>query len=68
MISWSERFGAQAIARNLIVQVQQNTTRGNGYSEMAGPTFTPNGSMLFANVFAPGHTFVIRGPWRRYLG
>jgi secreted PhoX family phosphatase len=68
LISWSERFGAQAIARNLIVQQPQTTTRGNVYSEMTGPTFTPNGSLLFANVFAPGHTFVIRGPWRSYLG
>jgi uncharacterized protein len=68
LISWSERFGAQAIARNLIVQQPQTTTRGNVYAEMTGPTFTPNGALLFANVFAPGHTFVIRGPWRSYLG
>ena len=68
LISWSERFGAQAIARNLIVQTKQTTTKGNVYAEMTGPTFTPDGRLLFANVFAPGHTFAIRGPWRTYLG
>jgi secreted PhoX family phosphatase len=67
LISWSDRFGAQAIARNQIV-LEQSSLGGNLYAEMTGPTFTPNGSLLFANVQEPGHTFVIRGPWERYLG
>ena len=67
LISWSDEVGAQAIARNLIV-LEQSSLGGNVYAEMTGPTFTPKGSLLFANVQQPGHTFVIRGPWRRYLG
>ena len=67
LISWSDEVGAQAIARNLIV-LEQSSLGGNVYSEMTGPTFTPDGSLLFANVQEPGHTFVIRGPWRHYLG
>ena len=67
LISWSEKFGAQAIARNQIV-LEQGSSGGNVYAEMTGPTFTPDGSLLFANVQEPGHTFVIRGPWEKYLG
>ena len=67
LISWSDAVGAQAIARNLMV-LEQSEEGGNVYSEMTGPTFTPNGLLLFANVQEPGHTFVIRGSWRRYLG
>ncbi len=67
LISWSERLGAQAIARNLIV-LEQSDDGGNVYAEWTGPNFTPNGRFLFANVQEPGHTFVIRGPWRSYLG
>jgi secreted PhoX family phosphatase len=53
LISWSDRFGAQAIARNQIV-LEQSSLGGNVYAEMTGPTFTPNGSLLFANVQEPG--------------
>lgn len=67
LISWSETVGAQAIARNLLV-LEQGDQGGNVYSELAGPTFTPDGKLLFANIQEPGHAFVIRGPWRRYLG
>ncbi len=66
LISWSDEAGAQAVARNLIV-LEKSDEGGNVYSEMTGPTFTPDGSLLFANVQEPGHTFVIRGPWRHYL-
>jgi len=66
LFSWSEELGAQAIARNQIV-LEQSSLGGNVYAEMTGPTFTPDGSLLFANVQEPGHTFVIRGPWRKYL-
>ncbi len=67
LISWSEELGAQAIARNLI-GLEKSAAGGNVYSEMTGPTFTPDGSLLFGNVQEPGHTFAIRGPWRHYLG
>jgi secreted PhoX family phosphatase len=53
--------GTQAIARNLI-------PFEGGFAEMAGPTFSPDGRILFANVQEPGYTFAIRGPWARYLG
>lgn len=67
VLSWSRELGVQAVARNLIVQ-EQNSSGGNVYSEMTGPCFSPDGSVLFANVQEPGHTFAIRGPWSRYLG
>ena len=35
---------------------------------MTGPCFSPDGSVLFANVQEPGHVFAITGPWRRHLG
>ena len=66
LISWSDERGRRPIARNLIV-LEKSDEGGNVYSEMTGPTFSPDGSLLFANVQEPGHTFVIRGPWRHYL-
>lgn len=66
MLSWTRETGAQAIARNLIV-LEKTDAGANVYSEMTGPTFSPDGLVLFGNVQEPGHTFVIRGPWRKYL-
>ncbi len=39
--------------------------RGCNDSEFCGPTFSPNGKILFANTQTPGHVFAITGPWRR---
>ena len=36
-------------------------------SEWAGCCFTPDGKWLFANVFTPGFTVAITGPWRAGL-
>ncbi|MFN8233990.1 MAG: DUF839 domain-containing protein [Actinomycetota bacterium] len=36
---------------------------GLGYSEFAGPTFSPDGKWLFVNVQVPGFTCAITGPW-----
>lgn len=66
LLSWSRDWGAQAIARNLIV-LEQSDLGGNVYSEMTGPTFSPNGKVLFGNVQEPGHCFALRGPWKDYL-
>ncbi|QYC43038.1 hypothetical protein Nocox_27210 [Nonomuraea coxensis DSM 45129] len=34
-------------------------------SEFAGPTFSGDGSTLFANIYSPGHVLAITGPWQR---
>jgi secreted PhoX family phosphatase len=34
-------------------------------SEFTGPTFSADGSTLFANIQSPGHVFAITGPWGR---
>ncbi len=67
LLSWSRQHGAQAIARNLIVE-EQNSNGQDVYSEMTGPCFSPDGRILFANVQEPGHVFAIKGPWKKYLG
>ena len=36
---------------------------GIGYSEFAGPTFSPDGQWLFVNIQVPGITCAITGPW-----
>jgi hypothetical protein len=33
-------------------------------SEWAGPCYSPDGEWLFANLFDPGITFAITGPWQ----
>jgi secreted PhoX family phosphatase len=35
----------------------------NFHSEVAGPTFSPDGQTLFFNVQAPGVTFAVWGPF-----
>jgi len=55
-----------AIARN---QVVNGTSNGaSTYSEFTGPTFSPDGKILFVNIQAPGITLAITGPWHKYLG
>lgn len=36
-----------------------------GKSELAGATFSPDGSVLFLNIQRPGLTLAITGPWQR---
>ncbi|WP_433305086.1 alkaline phosphatase PhoX [Actinoplanes sp. CA-030573] len=55
-----------AIARN---QISNGTSNGAAtYSEFTGPTFSPDGEVLFVNIQVPGVTLAITGPWKRYLG
>ncbi len=39
----------------------------NAYSnsELAGVTFSPDGSTLFVNIYSPGMTLAISGPWKK---
>jgi secreted PhoX family phosphatase len=55
-----------AIARNQLVI---GTSNGSPvFSEFTGPTFTPDGAILFVNIQNPGMTLAITGPWSDYLG
>jgi len=55
-----------AIARN---QLSIGTSNGAPtYSEFTGPTFSPDGKILFVNIQSPGITLAITGPWAKYLG
>ncbi len=57
---------AYAIARN---QLSNGTSNGSPtYSEFTGPTFSPDGKVLFVNIQSPGITLAITGPWSKYLG
>jgi secreted PhoX family phosphatase len=53
-----------AIARN---QVNIGTADEPEYSEFTGPTFSPDGRVLFVNIQEPGITLAITGPWEKYL-
>jgi hypothetical protein len=33
-------------------------------SEWSGPCYSPDGNWLFANIFDPGITVAITGPWK----
>ncbi len=44
-----------------VPQVFARNARDGG--EFAGATFTPDGETLFVNLYAPGVTFAITGPW-----
>lgn len=36
-------------------------------TELAGACFSPDGSTLFVNVYSPGKTLAITGPWRAFM-
>jgi secreted PhoX family phosphatase len=38
------------------------------FGVFTGPTFSPDGKILFANIQVPGITLAVTGPWQRYLG
>lgn len=40
--------------------------RLNAGTELAGACFSPDGGTLFVNIYAPGQTLAIRGPWRNF--
>lgn len=65
LVGWTESRGAFALARNELDG--DDSDEGSSYSEMTGPTFSPDGRLLYANIQQPGHTFAISGPFRRYL-
>ena len=50
---------AYPLARNEIRQ------RSGNDSEFCGPTFSADGRVLFVNMYSPGYTFAITGPWRQ---
>lgn len=35
-------------------------------TELAGACFSPDGSTLFVNIYAPGRTLAISGPWQNF--
>jgi secreted PhoX family phosphatase len=37
-------------------------------TELAGPTFAPDGRTFFVNLYDPGHTLAITGPFRTRRG
>ena len=37
-----------------------------GTSELAGVCFSPDGSTLFVNIYSPGCTLAVTGPWRSF--
>jgi len=41
-------------------RIARNDLNGN---EFAGPTFSPDGTILFAGIQSPGHVLAITGPW-----
>lgn len=50
----------------------RNATPGagdvGGNAELAGACFSPDGTTLFLNVYFPGVTLAITGPWSRFQG
>ncbi len=36
-------------------------------TELAGACFSPDGSILFVNIYSPTKTIAIRGPWEKFI-
>jgi secreted PhoX family phosphatase len=60
--------GIFPFARNAVVLEGTHGFTGDyTQAEWAGACFSPDGKWLFANVFAPGFTVAITGPWKQGL-
>ncbi|MDP3174871.1 MAG: DUF839 domain-containing protein [Phenylobacterium sp.] len=55
-----------------IYTLGRNAELGDGdvgaNSELAGACFSPGGSTLFVNIYLPGMTLAITGPWGKFQG
>ena len=50
---------------NVKLRGERNSLTGDFTgSEWAGPCYSPDGKWLFANIFEPGITVAITGPWQ----
>lgn len=49
-----------------VYTIGRNVFREN--AELAGACFSPDGSTLFLNIYWPGITLAITGPWSRFQG
>jgi secreted PhoX family phosphatase len=50
---------------NVTLRGERNGLRGDfTHAEWAGPCYSPDGKWLFANIFEPGITVAITGPWQ----
>ncbi|MES2035611.1 MAG: alkaline phosphatase PhoX [Pseudomonadota bacterium] len=49
-----------------VYTIGRNTFRGN--AELAGVCFSPDGSTLFVNIYQPGVTLAVTGPWASFKG
>lgn len=49
-----------------VYTIGRNVFRGN--AELAGVCFSPDGSTLFVNIYQPGITLAVTGPWTRFKG
>ena len=51
-----------------VADFARNITQGFDESEVAGATFSPDGSTLFFNVQTPGFTVAVWGDWKAFKG
>ncbi len=50
---------------NVVLRGERNGLSGNfTSSEWSGPCYSPDGNWLFANIYDPGITVAITGPWQ----
>lgn len=49
-----------------VYTIGRNVFRGN--AELAGVCFSPDGSTMFLNIYQPGITLAITGPWSSFRG
>jgi secreted PhoX family phosphatase len=56
--------GTYVFAENRLVGAEDD----GDATELAGPTFAPDGRTFFLNLYDPGHTLAITGPFRSGRG
>ncbi|NGN67652.1 DUF839 domain-containing protein [Streptomyces sp. A7024] len=56
----TRRGAVYPVARN---RLNIGTDEAPEYGEFAGATFSPNGRTMFVNIYTPGTTLAITGPW-----
>ncbi len=75
MIVCEDKIGGTNFLRGVTPQGKLYTLARNpllgggdvaGTSELAGACFSPDGSTLFLNIYMPGTTVAITGPWANF--
>ena len=58
-------IGTTAAGKPFVFARNRQVTTPGETGELSGVSFSPDGEVMYFNVYDPGTTFAVKGPWRR---